>query len=247
MSGYQWLWIPDPKSKSMLYFEPFEMQILTRCWEAEEVVMELTEVLQFNKFIRWILKFKMFINYHLNFLCAISLLAGSYDESGPANRVSYDATVANLQSRWADEHSLTCKASYLFARVQLSRVTSLQPFSPDSLPNQLDIFSLVRLSALEDGAGIDYNYNNYEHAAAASDHNSDVVSYGTWTKRQTRLNKTAAKFCHFYHTFQKAFKSTKTVLTYPLVILETHDWTINQPCRSFSIFCIYSVLLLFLS
>ena len=112
-------------------------------------------------------------------------------------------------------------------------LTSLQPFSPGSLPNQLDIFYLVRLSALEDGAGIDYSYNNYEHAAAASDHNSDVVSYGTWTKRRTRLNKTAAKFCHFYHTFQKAFKSTKTVLTYPLLILETHDWTINQPCRSF--------------
>ena len=35
------------------------MQILTHCWEAEEVVTELTEVLQFNKFIRWILKFKM--------------------------------------------------------------------------------------------------------------------------------------------------------------------------------------------
>ena len=77
------------------------------------------------------------------------------------------------------EHSLTRKASYLFDYVQLLRVTSLQPFSPGSLPNQLDIFSLVRLSALEDGAGIDYNYNNYEHAAAASDHNSDVVSYGT--------------------------------------------------------------------
>ena len=106
---------------------------------------------------------------------------------------------------------------------------------------------LIRLSALEDGAGIDYNYNNYEHAAAASDHNTDVVSYGTWTKRQTRLNKTAAKFCHFYHTFQKAFKSTKTVLTYPLLILETHDWTIYQPCRSCSIFWLYSVLLFFLS
>ena len=35
------------------------MQILTHCWEAEEVVTELTEVLQFNNFIRWILKFKM--------------------------------------------------------------------------------------------------------------------------------------------------------------------------------------------
>ena len=35
------------------------MQILTHCWEAAEVVTELTEVLQFNKFIRWILKFKM--------------------------------------------------------------------------------------------------------------------------------------------------------------------------------------------
>ena len=32
--------------------KPFEMQILTHCWEAEEVVTELTEVLQFNKFIR---------------------------------------------------------------------------------------------------------------------------------------------------------------------------------------------------
>ena len=92
------------------------MQILTHCWEAEEVVTELTEVLQFNNFIRWILKFKMLsLTFHL---------AGSYDESGPANRVSYDATVANLQSRWDDEHSLTRKASYLFAYVQLSRVES---------------------------------------------------------------------------------------------------------------------------
>ena len=34
------------------------MQILTHCWEVEEVVTELTEVLQFNKFSWWILKFK---------------------------------------------------------------------------------------------------------------------------------------------------------------------------------------------
>ena len=32
--------------------KPFEIQILTHCWEVEEVVTELTEVLQINKLIK---------------------------------------------------------------------------------------------------------------------------------------------------------------------------------------------------
>ena len=46
----------------------------------------------------------------------------------------------------------------------------------------LTLSSWARLSALEEGTGLDYNYNNYEHAAAAaSTQNTDVLSYGTWT------------------------------------------------------------------
>ena len=42
------------------------------------------------------------------------------------------------------------------------------------------VINMNRLSALEEGTGLDYNYNNYEHAAAAaSTRNTDVVSYGT--------------------------------------------------------------------
>ena len=54
------------------------MQILTHCWEAEEVVTELTEVLQFNKFIRWILKFKM-----LSLSFKLSNLLSMYDFVAP--------------------------------------------------------------------------------------------------------------------------------------------------------------------
>ena len=43
------------------------------------------------------------------------------------------------------------------------------------------VVNVTRLSALEEGTGVDYQYNNYEHAAAAaSTRNTDVVSYGTW-------------------------------------------------------------------
>ena len=54
--------------------------------------------------------------------------------------------------------------------------------SISALLQSLTLSSWDRLSALEEGTGLDYNYNNYEHAAAAaSTRNTDVVSYGTWT------------------------------------------------------------------
>ena len=179
------------------------MQILTHCWEAEEVATELTEVLQFNKFIGWILKFKML---------SLSFKLSMYDlfaprflwrvracEPGQLRRHRRQSAIS--VSRWTLTHLQGFISFCLRSIVESDIIATI--FSGLFLPNQLDIFFLVRLSALEDSAGVDYSYNNYEHAAAASDHNSDVVSYGTWTKRQTRLNKTAAKFCHFTTLFKR--------------------------------------------
>ena len=180
------------------------MQILTHCWEAEEVVTELTEVLQFNKFIRWILKFKMLsLSFKLSmydFVACRLLWWVRACEPGQLRRHRRQSAIS--VSRWTLTHLQGFISFCLRPIVESDIIATIFSW----LSSQ-SAWHLIRLSALEDGAGIDYNYNNYEHAAAASDHNSDVVSYGTWTKKSNKTEQNSSQILPFLpHTHTKGIQ-----------------------------------------